>query len=103
MALRAGGGCFPPIVSSPRRRATRKEKMNDEIERIVKGVLLNTEAQEKWIGNASAVLLTSLDVFADRHLEESCKSKKSAFRLGVIVGALYEQSQERRNDHGRHN
>jgi|GEM_PF-6530457 len=77
--------------------------MNDEIERIVRGVLLNTEAQEKWIEDANAVLLTAMDVFADRYLEASCKSKKSAFRLGVIVGALYEQSQERRNDHGRHN
>jgi len=66
--------------------------MSDDIRSIVNEVILNFKAQAEWLASVDPAFLTSLDIFAKTELETL--SKAAAFRLGVIIGALYEKWKE---------
>ena len=62
----------------------RKEK----IETLIKEVILNDEAQQEWINGADPDFLNALEFFIKRY--DTGKSRNEWFRIGVIIGGLYE-------------
>jgi len=63
----------------------RKEKM----ETLIKEVILNDEAQQEWINGADPDFLNALEFFIKRY--DTGKSRNEWFRIGVIIGGLYER------------
>lgn len=95
--MRQGVWIFPRLARRcPGAGASRKERMSEDIRSIVNDVILNFKAQEEWLASVDPAFLTSLDVFAKGHLEGL--SGREVFRMGVIIGAVYEK---RKEQHGK--
>ena len=82
-------------MTFPGARASRKEVMNHEsigkIKLLVKEVLFNTKTQTEWLNNADPDILSALGAFARRLIAgDENTSKVDAFRMGVIMGGVYE-------------
>lgn len=92
---RWGFGGFPRFPwFSPVCRVSRKEIMNDElrdkIREYLDDVILNDGEQTRWIAEVDPDFFTALDTFAKRYAEE--KSRMEMFRIGVVLGGVYERS-----------
>jgi len=82
--------------------------MNKELLEKVKGlareVLLNGKAQTDWINSMDTDVLNALNAFARQFIEkDENTSKVDAFRMGVIMGGVYEhmkgvKREERKSD-----
>ena len=69
------------------------ENEKEDVRAIVNDVILNFQAQGEWIKNVDPAFLTSLEVFGERDLKR--RSKHDAFRMGIVIGAIYEQWKRR--------
>jgi hypothetical protein len=107
MALRVGVlWVIPrfPIISllppSPGARAARKDGMNnekkDKILTLTREVLLNAKAQLEWIFTTDSDDLDAFGAFARHFLEkDENTSKVDAFRLGILLGGVYERNKQK--------
>jgi hypothetical protein len=74
--------------------------MNKELLEKVKGlardVLLNSKAQAEWINSVDTDILSALTAFARQFIEpDENTTKMDAFRLGIILGGIYERSRQK--------
>jgi len=63
----------------------RKEK----IETLIREIMLNEEAQQEWIDGADPDFLNALESFIKHY--DTGKSRNEWFRIGVIIGGVYER------------
>lgn len=80
--------------------ASRKEGMNIEllakIKVFAREVLLNSKAQVEWINSVDTDVLAALTAFARQFIEkDENTTKMDAFRLGIILGGIYERNKEK--------
>lgn len=101
MALRAGlSRFFSDFLVFSSARAARKEDMNIELLEKVKGlareVLLNGKAQIDWINSMDTDVLNALTAFAKQFIEKDPNTTKmDAFKLGIILGGVYERNRQK--------
>ena len=58
-------------------------------ETLVREVILNEQAQQEWIDGADPDFLNALEFFIKNY--DSGKSRNEWFRIGVIIGGVYER------------
>jgi hypothetical protein len=76
------------------------EELKNNVKFFSKGVLLNTEAQLKWLKEANPDILDAARVFAKTFIEhDEDTSKVDAFQLGFMLGALYETKKGEKDGH----
>jgi hypothetical protein len=73
----------------PERGSKRMDK--EKVEKIVKEVILNYEAQEEWNKDVDPDFLTAMETFIKRYSEDQSISREQLFRTGVMLGAVYER------------
>jgi hypothetical protein len=74
--------------------------MNKELLEKVKGlareVLLNGKAQMEYINSMDTDVLAALTAFSKQFIEKDPNTTKmDAFRLGIILGGLYERNRQK--------
>ena len=74
---------------------TEAQREREEIRALVEDVILNVEAQQKWVDECSELFLDSVDAYS-RHIMSA--DKKSLLRIGVIIGATYEKWRQARKE-----
>ena len=62
-----------------------------KIERLLKEVVLNDNAQQEWIDNVDLDFLTVMEPFIKKFTQDKSKSKEQIFRTGIMLGAVYER------------
>jgi len=65
------------------------DNREEKIETLTREVILNDEAQQEWIGGADPDFLNALEFFIKHY--DTGKSRNEWFRIGVIIGGVYER------------
>ena len=65
------------------------DNREEKIETLIREVILNDEAQQEWIGGADPDFLNALEFFIKHY--DTGKSRNEWFRIGVIIGGVYER------------
>lgn len=68
----------------------------EKVKVLAREVLLNSKAQVEWINSVDTDILNALTAFARQFIEkDENTTKMDAFRLGIILGGIYERSRQK--------
>jgi hypothetical protein len=73
----------------PPKGGRKMDNRKKKTETLVKEVILNEKAQQEWIDGADPDFLNALEFFIKHY--DSGKSRNEWFRIGVIIGGVYER------------
>jgi len=62
-----------------------------KVEKLIKEVILNDDAQQEWVNNIDPDFLIAIETLIKRYVEDPSKNKTHVFRIGIILGAVYER------------
>ena len=74
------------------------EDRREKAETLVREVILNDKAQQEWIDDADPDFLNGLEYFINHY--DSGKSRNEWFRIGVIIGGVYERWRQKQESAG---
>jgi hypothetical protein len=72
------------------------KELLEKVKGLAKNVLLNSKAQMDYINSMDSDILAALTAFAKQFIERDPNTTKmDAFRLGIILGGIYEHSRQK--------
>lgn len=72
------------------------ETEREEINAIVREVLLDFDSHQAWIDSTPEVFFSCVDTFAKRFVDDA--DKLTMFRYGVAIGGAYERWRQARQE-----
>src|SRR4030042_4123913 len=77
------------LVCGPPKGGRKMDNRKEKTETLVREVILNDKAQQERIDGADPDFLNALEFFIKHY--DSGKSRNEWFRIGVIIGGVYER------------